>query len=334
MRERQRFRRRGIIIALLGAALALALLFFGLEWLEKQGRKPETRGDLSARYADQAVTLNGKACHRRQSLTSILLLGIDRPAGNTDETDFQSGGNADFLRLLVIDSENKTISQIQIDRDTIAPVTTLNLIGQRTDTRLMQIALSHSYGDGKAQSCELTAEAVSRLLLDTPVPYYAALNLDGIAALNDFIGGVTVTIDDDFSAVDPDMIQGTTMTLTGKQAEAFLRSRADLPVSTNEARMARQQAYLEHLAEILRNNLENDPEYIGALFDAVSPYLVTNMTRSQLVSTAYRAKDYRRTPLIPLPGARAIGAAGYMEFHPDEQALPQIIMDIFCQPAE
>ena len=49
-------------------ALALALLFFGLEWLEKQSRKPETRGDLSARYAEQTVTLNGKACRRRQSL--------------------------------------------------------------------------------------------------------------------------------------------------------------------------------------------------------------------------------------------------------------------------
>lgn len=334
MRERQRFRRRGIIIALLGAALALALLFFGLEWVENQSRKPETRGDLGARYADQTMTLNGKAYRRRQSLTSILLLGIDQPAGNTDETDFQSGGNADFLRLLVIDSENKTISQIQIDRDTIAPVTVLNLIGQRTDTRPMQIALSHSYGDGKEMSCELTAEAASRLLLDTPIQSYAALNLDGIAALNDFIGGVTVTIDDDFSGVDPAMTQGTTMTLTGKQAELFVRSRADLPVSTNEARMARQQAYLERLAEIVRGKLKKDPEYIGALFDALSPYLVTNMTRPQLVSTAYRAKDYRRAPLIQIPGTRKVGTTGYMEFHADEQALSQIVTDVFYRRAE
>ena len=245
MQGRRPRRGRGIIIAICGLALAFALLFFGLDWLEKQSLKPEARGDLSARYADETVTINGKSYRKRPNLTTILLLGIDRPARNSDEPDdYHSGGNADFLRLIVIDSAEKTISQIQIDRDTIAPVTVLNLIGEQTDTRPLQIALAHSYGDGKKQSCELTAEAVSRLLLDTPIPYYAALNLDGIAALNDFVGGVTVPIDDDFSRVDPQMIQGTTLRLTGRQAEYFVRSRTDMPIGTNEARMARQQQYL------------------------------------------------------------------------------------------
>ncbi len=198
----------------------------------------------------------------------------------------------------------------------------------------MQIALSHSYGDGKKQSCELTVEAVSRLLLDTPIAYYAALNLDGIAALNDFVGGVAVPIQDDFSGVDPAMIQGTTVRLTGQQAETFLRSRADLPVNTNAARMARQQVYLEGLADIVRGKLEGDSEYIGGLLDALSPYLVSGMSRSQMVSIAYRAKDYLRLPLIQLPGAHEIGAAGYMEFHPDEQELSRIVAETFYRLAE
>ncbi|MBR3106589.1 MAG: LCP family protein [Clostridia bacterium] len=330
----RRPRGRGIIIAIAAAALAFALLFFALDMLEKRDRKPETRGDLQARYADQTVTLNGKTYRRRQNLTAVLLLGIDQLAGDADESDFQSGGNADFLRLIVIDPAEKTVSQIQIDRDTVTPIAVLNLIGQRTDTKPMQIALSHSYGDGKETSCELTAEAVSRLLLEMPVQYYAAMSLDGIAALNDFAGGVTVPVDDDFSGADSGMIQGTTMRLTGKQAEIFVRSRADLPVSTNEARMARQQIYLEGLIGLVHEKLEDDPDYMGALFDALSPYLTTNMTRSQMISLAYRVREYLRPPLIQIPGTREISAAGYMEFHPDEQALAQIVADVFCQTAE
>ena len=139
------------------------LLFFGLDWLEKQNRKPETRGDLRARYENETVTINGAVYRRRKNLTTILLLGIDQPAGNANEPDdFHSGGNADFLRLVVIDSAEKTVSQIQIDRDTIVPVSVLNLIGERTGTRLLQIALSHSYGDGKEQSF-ITAHTLTLL---------------------------------------------------------------------------------------------------------------------------------------------------------------------------
>ena len=335
MQGRCRRRGRGSVIAICGLTLAFALLFFGLDWLEKQNLKPETRGDLKARYADETIEINGNSYRKRPSLTTILLLGIDQPARNSDEPDdYHSGGNADFLRLIVIDSTEKTISQIQIDRDTIAPVTVLNLIGERTDTRPLQIALSHSYGDGKKLSCELTAEAVSRLLLDTPVPYYAALNLDGIAALNDFVGGVTVPIDDDFSSVDPTMIQGTALRLTGKQAEYFVRSRTDMPIGTNEARMARQQVYLSRLSDILREKMKDDPDWFGALFDALRPYLVTNMTRSYLADTAYRARRNEHLPLIELPGAHEIGVTGYMEFHPDEEALSRIITEVFYRPTE
>lgn len=328
-------RKRSIILVILGLMLAFALLFFGLDWLEKQGRKPESRGDLNARYTDETVMINGQSYHKRPNLTTILLLGIDQPARNADEPDdFHSGGNADFLRLIVIDNAEKTISQIQIDRDTIVPVTVLNLIGEKTGTRPLQIALSHSYGDGKEMSCGLTAEAVCRLFLDTPIPYYAALNLDGIAVLNDFVGGVAVPIDDDFSSVDPAMIQGTEMRLTGKQAEYYVRSRTALPDGTNEARMARQQVYLSRLLGIIRERLENDPHFLNALLDALRPYLVANMTESRLADIIARAKNYEHLPLIPIPGSHRIGDTGYMEFHPDKEALSGIAAELFFRKAE
>ena len=329
LQRRRLPRKHGIICSLVVAAAALALLFAGLQWLDGRSQKPETRGDLSARYEETQVEFQGETYRLRSNLTAILFLGIDQAAREPGEADGRSGGNADFLRLVVVDSNEKTVSQIQIDRDTVAMAPTLNLIGQRTDAQPMQIALSHSFGDGKNESCELTVEAVSGLLLDIPIPYFAALNLDGIEALNDFVGGVTVTVEDDFSGIDPAMVQGTSMRLTGKQAETFVRNRRDLPVGTNEARMARQQAYLTGMIEIIQENLKQDKEYIGRLFDALSPYLVTNLSRAQMVNTAWKARDYGQQPLRVIPGSRRIGGTGYAEFIPDEEALRQIILSVF-----
>ena len=335
LQRRRLPRKHGIICSLVVAAAALALLFAGLQWLDGRSQKPETRGDLSARYEETQVEFQGETYRLRSNLTAILFLGIDQAAREPGEADGRSGGNADFLRLVVVDSNEKTVSQIQIDRDTVAMAPTLNLIGQRTDAQPMQIALSHSFGDGKNESCELTVEAVSGLLL-IPInaiihnlAYYAALNLDGIEALNDFVGGVTVTVEDDFSGIDPAMVQGTSMRLTGKQAETFVRNRRDLPVGTNEARMARQQAYLTGMIEIIQENLKQDKEYIGRLFDALSPYLVTNLSRAQMVNTAWKARDYGQQPLRVIPGSRRIGGTGYAEFIPDEEALRQIILSVF-----
>ena len=317
------------MIALLGAALALALLFFGLEWLEKQGRKPETRGDLSARYADQTVTLNGKACRRRQSLTSILLLGIDRPAGNTDETDFQSGGNADFLRLLVIDSENKTISQIQIDRDTIAPVTTLNLIGQRTDTRLMQIALSHSYGKTPQDNCNYTIQTVSNLLQGEPLDLYFSLNMASVAKFNDLLGGVTVTMQEDHTLINPAFTKGATIRLMGKDAYDYVHSRMYVDDGTNTSRMARQRNYMLAAKDTLISRLAHDSAFVDTLFETLGSDLVTNVTRGRLINEAAKASQYGVGEITQMVGEHVIGNNGFMEFHADEQFLIDWVLSVF-----
>ena len=43
--------------------------------------------------------------------------------------DSYQGGQADFQRLIVIDSKDKTVRQLQIDRDTMAEVTVLGMLG-------------------------------------------------------------------------------------------------------------------------------------------------------------------------------------------------------------
>lgn len=64
-----------------------------------------------------------------------------------------------------------------------------------------------------------TEKAVSDLFAGIPIDYYVTMDLDGISTFNDALGGVTVTLEDDFSQIDPEMVKGTTICLQGKQAE-------------------------------------------------------------------------------------------------------------------
>ncbi len=334
MRKRARLRKRDILVILSVVALVLAGLYFGAQWLENESANPEPRGDYKLRYEDEQLTINGHTYRQRNNLTTILFMGIDQDE-NSEEVPaylkYLSGGQADFLRLMVIDPADKTITQIEIDRDTMTPITVLGTLGGKVGYRTAQICLSHSFGDGREQSCGFTVEAVSNLLYNVPIKYYAAMNLDGISALNDMLGGVTVTLEDDFSHIDPAMTKGTTLTLVGDQAETFVRSRMSVGVGTNEARMTRQQQYVNQMMELLNVKIHESSDFIGALFDDLSPYLCTNMSRAQMVNEAWIAKDYTRHPLVSIGGTHVEGSDGYMQFLTDEESLEQVILDVFYQ---
>jgi len=319
-----------MLLILLAVGAALALLFLGAQWLEQQEEKPEIRGDYHLRYAQDVQEINGKQYRPKTNLTTILLIGVDKES-DAAQTGFRNGGQADFLRLLVLDHANETISQLAIDRDTMTPITILGVLGNRSGMRTLQICLSHGFGDGKEQSCELTKEAVSNLLLSTPIQAYIAMNLDGISSLNDLAGGVTVTLEDDFSSLDPAMTVGKTLTLWGRQAELFVRSRMSMAIGTNAARMLRQQTYIAKLTELLDGKIKSSAEFMGTLFDSLSPYLVSSLSRAQLINDAWSARDYVHLPVTALPGEHRVGSDGFMEFHVDESALQDIVLQMFYQ---
>lgn len=316
-------------------AILFVLLYQGGRWLERRSEKPETRGDHTQRYAyDNTIELDGVTYRQRKDLTTILLMGIDTESENSAVWGYRNGGQADFLRLLVIDNTNESITQIQIDRDTMTPITVLGVLGNKSGVRTAQICLSHGFGDGRNQSCELTVEAVSNLLFGIPIDFYVAMNLDGISALNDMMGGVTVTLEDDFSSLDPSMTQGTTLTLMGDQAEIYVRSRRTIGIGTNEARMARQDLYITQLASLLYERIGEDKEFAGVLYDDLSPFLTTNLSRGRLINEAWAARDYERTVIVRPDGIHEVGADGFMQFYVDEAALQQIVVGLFYKEVE
>lgn len=329
MNTKKQYRAAAAALAVL--VLAALLLFAGGSWLEKRSRKPETRTELP-QAEQETVELNGHTYKKRDGLTTILVMGVDH---ETQESyAYRQAGQADFLRLIVLDSNNKTVQQLQIDRDTITPVTVLGLLGDRYEPVTQQICLGYAFGDGRQTSCEVTVEAVENLLGGQEIDQYLAMGLDGISTLNDLAGGVTVTLEDDFSAIDPAMTKGTTLTLRGEQAETYVRSRRSVGVGTNEARMARQESYIRQLSVQLDEKLQKDQNFAVDAYDALQPYLTTSMAKGQLVNEAWAAKDYTRLDTIKPDGTYQVGEDGFMEFYPDADALQQAVLQLFYEKVE
>ena len=292
-------------------------------------------GAVSAirRLADQeTVEVDGVTYRKKSRLTTILVMGVDHDT--QDSYEYRKAGQADFLRLVVLDDADKTVQQLQIDRDTITPVTVLGLLGDRYEPVTQQICLGYAFGDGRQTSCEVTVEAVENLLGGQEIDQYLAMGLDGISTLNDLAGGVTVTLEDDFSAIDPAMTKGTTLTLQGEQAETYVRSRRSIGVGTNEARMARQESYIRQLSVQLDEKLQKDQNFAVDAYDALQPYLTTSMAKGQLVNEAWAAKDYTRLDTIKPDGTYQVGEDGFMEFYPDADALQQAVLQLFYEKVE
>ncbi len=334
----RRRRLSGGAIAAIVAAIVVAYVgvLFGVQAVGsriEQAGGTETMGSLDGRFTDDALTMqyNGRTwTYRERALTNILLMGIDWEDTTEDVTE-RYAGQADFLLLMTLDRVNKTVSTIQLDRDTMADVRIYGPFGNYTGIQTLQLCLSHAYGRTAAENCENTVWAVSRLLGNIPIDGYIALDMSAITILNDTLGGVTVTLEDDFSHLDPSMTKGTTLTLHGQQAEYYARGRMDVGDGSNVSRMRRQRTFIAGAEELLVQGMSNDLNYVGTLFDALSDHMTTNMERGWLINKAYASQEYQRLETQTPAGSRSIGEDGFMEFHADADALGDLVTSCFFQ---
>lgn len=73
----------------------------------------------------------------------------------------------------------------------------------------LQLSLAHSMGPDQNMRAENTVDAVSTLLKGQKINGYAMINMSAIQVVNDMVGGVTVTIEGDFSERDKRKLQLT-----------------------------------------------------------------------------------------------------------------------------
>lgn len=267
--------------------------------------------------------------HKEYRYTTILFIGVDQP--KLTSASLRAGGQADFLLLVAIDRVNHQVHTLQIDRDAVVPVQVYGAFGNPAGVREMQICLSYAFGSTPEKACQNTVRAVETLLGGVTIDHYFALDMEGMALLNDALGGVTVTLTEDFSMFDPVMIKGATITLRGAQAQYFLRGRETVGDGTNAGRMSRQAVFMEAAATLASSRMATDPGYLVTVVNALDGHFVSSCDTAWLVNQAYAARLYPRTETFRLEGEHLEGADGFVEFHPDTDALMKYITSTFCE---
>ena len=262
----------------------------------------------------------------------MLLLGVDKFEGETPE-GYVNNQQADFLLLLVMDEANETCTPIQLNRDTMTQIQILGVTGEPAGTFTGQLALAHTYGSGEEDSCENTVLAVSNLLYGMEIDHYVSLTMDGVALLNDLVGGVTVEVLDDFSGIDESLVQGETVTLQGQQALTYVRSRGGMEDSSNLHRMERQRQYLSALQQQLKQASQQDSGFTLDALLQLNEYMVSDCTVNQLSDLGDSLAAYQVSDILTTPGDAQEGEE-FMEFTVDEAALQQLVMDVFYEPVE
>ena len=267
----------------------------------------------------------------RYDLETFLIMGLDKFEDTLSEPDsYNNNQQADFLLLMIVDRTHGSYTALHINRDTMAEIQRLGLGGKKLNTFTGQLALAHTYGSGGKDSCRNTVKAVSRFLYDVPIDHYFSVTMDAIPILNDLAGGVTVHINDDFSAVDPTLEQGKDIRLAGQQALTFVRSRRDVGDSSNLSRMERQREFITALYEQLSRKMRETDGFGAKLASNLADYTVSDLTTTELSNFAERFRDYSFTGIRSLDG-KAVKGERFMEYYVEEAALQQSVIELFFE---
>lgn len=156
------------------------------------------------------IWYNGKAYRYNHDLVTMLVMGIDQESDTIEEKDDVSGesGQADTIFLMVMDKSKDEIKMISISRDTMTQIKTFDYKGNYLGKSKNHLGLAYSFGDGKVTSCQYMVDAVSNLFYGMPINGYVALNMNAVGMINDAVGGVTVTVPEDMTQVDPSFAEG------------------------------------------------------------------------------------------------------------------------------
>lgn len=326
---KKRMRIIDIASAVLILLLVIVMLYSGLQILESTVLR--TGADEQG-FVSRTITRDGVSYYPRQDITVVMVLGIDQNGPVQASEGYINPGAADMAALLIFDDADKSCTILQLNRDTMLEMPVLGVGGKNAGTYYGQLALSHTYGSGMADSCENTRRTISNFLYGIRIDYYLAMNMDAISILNDVVGGVTVNVTDDFSHVDPTITKGQ-MTLRGEQAIRFVRTRRDVGDQLNISRIDRQKEYIGSFLKKFRSRYHSDLEFAATTYDQVLPYIVTDCSLNTITSLMDRYGDYEIREVVSPAGENVMGEE-YYEFYADEDALDELILRLFYAPKE
>ncbi|MFI3236449.1 MAG: LCP family protein [Lachnospiraceae bacterium] len=290
-------------------------------------------------WQDGWVRFNGDIYEYNDDILTFLFLGIDEEGEVEVAEDGISGGQSDAMFLLIINPDLKDIKILSINRNTMAKIAVYDEEGLFVAYDTKQITLQHGYGDGRELSCERTVEAVSNLLYGIPIHGYASINMSAITTINDAVGGVEVTLEEDFvwkvKGVTYSLAAGEAVSLQGMDAFYYVKYRDYKESNTADERLERQKQYMKAFLEKAMIEVKKDITMPVKLFQAIESYMVTSVSLNQFsyLLTEYIGYDINLANIYQLPGETITGEV-FEEYIVDEEALYELMIELFYQKVE
>ena len=262
-------------------------------------------------------------------------MGIDHRGELVDAdevTDYLKGGQADALILMVVNHKTKKVNLINVNRNAMAEMDVYNKDGELIDTEVKQICLAHGYGT------ERQVEAVSELFNFLQINGYYSLELNGVAELNDYVGGVEVEVLENIPKGSDELKngKGKTITLMGEDAMRYVQYRDVKSFNSVESRMARQKQYISAMFAKILDKTKEDATFPVKLMDVLRDYTVTDLDSSKISYLATTCLNYEfdTENIYTLSGETVENEEGYEEFYVDEDSLKDLIFELFYEKIE
>lgn len=304
---------------------------------QPDGSESEEPEALSGKWQSDWVSYGGKVYDYNDDILTFLFLGIDKLGPVEKSADLVSGGQSDAIFLVVLNPDTKKISLIGVNRDTMVEVTLVGYTDAdgNTLTTTAELAVQHGFGDGLEQSCELTRNAVSKLFYNLPIHGYVSFNMGGVAALNDALGGVRLTVLEDLTIINPSFTQGAEVTLTGQDAYEYIHYRDTTVFESARNRLARQKQYLSRAVGTAMEGIKKDLTLPLTLYQTFRPYIVTDLSANEITYLASMVSGYSfdGDAIYTMEGNTVRGEK-FEEFYPDQAGLKDLIIRLFYREVD
>lgn len=325
--------KKNLFLAMITAAVVLTVA--GVLWYLYQNisfgkgkeisRTEETESVSDSSADTDSIFYNGKEYVYNKNRINILFMGIDKDAEVSLSNMPGTSGQADCIMVISLDKSSETARILQVSRDTMTDVDLYDVSGRYYTTVQAQIATQYAYGNGVQSSCFAMKKTVSELLYDLPIDGYLSLNLSAISILNDAVGGVTLTVPEDYTDIDPAFTAGATITLSGEQAEKYVRKRDITVLGSNNGRMRRQMQYIPALLQAVRQKVGSGGNYYKVLEPILEPYMATDLSADQF--NWLGKYEFQEDQTEYLQGEMKQGE--HDEFYADEENLQELLIKMF-----
>ena len=325
---------------ILFVALILAMIAFGIGLKIFENHMPEPviseDGFLMDEQSEElaalgSLKLNGNIYSYYHDFETYLIMGTDKTGA---DSKVYQGSMSDFLMLVIVDKTDNNYSFLPINRDTMSEVRLIQDDGTGAATAELQLCTAHWYGGNAGQSCANTVESISKLFGGLKIDGYYAIPMDEIPKLNHSVGGVTVTLLEDFQDIDRQMKKGETLALSDEQAYRYIHDRYGVGDEKNTSRMKRQQQYMEAFFTKAKEKAKSDKAYVGQLFREFEQTATTNLTAKKISGLTNRLIKGTQKGFFEIKGTSKIGKAlgdgiDQAEFYPDKESIIDVMTKIY-----